>query len=696
MNNQAASDTDFRTYASSRHGRQQTESSFTIWATVLTVLLCVAFPYFCDTPRNRDRLSRYINALQDMVSRVGMGMMKRSFEGGAGFGGGSALSSVFGLKNNIPLKGLGTDSLRRGIGGIAMSAQSDIPAGLGNWDNSCYQNSVIQGLASLRSLPDFLARVAARIPQHDSTNISLLETVEKLKNVGNNGGKIWLPATLKSMNTWQQQDAQEYFSKILDQLDKEAIKATRQEIVRKYNLNTEEIVEMLADGANMDTERSEATIPLQNPLEGMLAQRVACKKCGHSDGISLIPFNCLTVPLGQETLYDIRDCLDEFTKLEEIDGVQCPKCTLLQVRGKLEGMFEKATSHAVKDQIDQRLQAVIEALDDADFSDNAITKRCQIPKKQWALSTKTKQQVVARAPKAFVVHVNRSIFNERTGAQLKNPAAVQFPLTFCLGDWMLGKLGGLETAKGTAELWSMDPMKTMLPEHGDTFENGTDAASSAQYELRAVVTHFGRHENGHYVAYRRHPHAEVKESDETDSQGESWWRLSDDDVTRVQQDTVLRQGGVFMLFYERIDRVPSELVPSSLATEAAISSLADVLKASQIPLPVNDFESDLDLTENVATAEIPFPDNDLDELVDHTITSSHLPALISAAPFPKQLPTPPESVTESDIEEPSEDLLDHACESGKPQPILMRTSSVFHDDRGSEESLLSPRMVSAL
>lgn len=34
----------------------------------------------------------------------------------------------------------------------------DAPPGLGNWDNSCYQNSVLQGLASVNSLRKYLQR----------------------------------------------------------------------------------------------------------------------------------------------------------------------------------------------------------------------------------------------------------------------------------------------------------------------------------------------------------------------------------------------------------------------------------------------------------------------------------------------------------------------------------------------------------
>ena len=324
-------------------------------------------------------------------------------------------------------------------------------------------------------------------------NQALLGMVDRLNNEESNGRQLWLPAELKTMSTWQQQDAQEYFSKILDKVDKEALKVAKQEAETEMK-------------KELSLEKGQEKVPqpdgLKNPLEGMLGQRVACKSCKHSDGISLIPFNCLTVPLATGNVYDIRDCLDEYTKLEEIEGVQCPKCTLLSFKTRLEAI----STDALKEQIQKRLAVIDEALKNEDFSDETVMKKCAIPKKQWVESTKTKQAVVARPPQSLVIHVNRSMFNEMTGAQIKNPAAVQFPMRLGLGPWTLGKFDPQEKSEQvTEERWSMEPTESMLPRFGDQAE----LASDARYELRAVVTHYGRHENGHYIAYRRHASSTV-------------------------------------------------------------------------------------------------------------------------------------------------------------------------------------------
>ena len=658
-----------------------------------------------------------------MLARNSFGLVRRPM---TGFGADSrTVNSVFGLKSSTSaaaatVKGFGTDTLQRGIGGLrsfvsssssSSRSSNDAPAGLGNWDNSCYQNSVIQGLASLRSFPGFLQRVATGTEEQGSMNGALLQMVEQLNDGTNKGKHLWLPAELKTMSTWQQQDAQEYFSKILDKIDKEAIKVAKAEADTPKHLSLADVSSEVPTENQVRDGILDKTEQLRNPLEGLLAQRVTCKSCAHSDGISLIPFNCLTVPLRSATnLQDIRDSLDEYCQLEEIEGVQCPKCTLLSFRQKLEDVVNNAnTNDTLKSHFETRLEAVRRALRDDDFTDEAITKKCQIPKKQWVESTKTKQAVIARAPQGLVLHINRSMFNEYTGAQIKNPAPVQFPGQFGLGPWMLGKVEPTLTDKEMKERWSMDPTESMLPPPPTMDEEESEAASLAsdqKYELRAVVTHQGRHENGHYIAWRRHGAGTTTNNTTTTDEkhpGETWWRLSDEDVHPVEEDFVLNQGGVFMLFYEMMPDIPriqtkteTDIHIATLDT-ASITPPMSVADASAIPLPtISDDELDALLAEDeYVLAQPP---------ASWSPPSSPVPA--PPLPHPRQVPTPPESIAESEQdgsqqEEEEEDDDDAKQQEQEQEPvkaIRMRTSSLLGDDRhkGSSESLrIGARMVSA-
>jgi hypothetical protein len=58
------------------------------------------------------------------------------------------------------------------------------------------------------------------------------------------------------------------------------------------------------------------------------------------------------------------------------------------------------------------------------------------------------------------------------------------------------------------------------------------------YELLAVICHYGSHENGHYICFKK--------------VAEEWYRISDADVRRVDEARVLDEGSeyCFMMFYE--------------------------------------------------------------------------------------------------------------------------------------------------
>ena len=485
------------------------------------------------------------------------------------------------------------------VGSVFKARSRDSLPGLGNWDNSCYQNSVLQGLASLESLPAFLRSNAAG--HSGRTQKALNEMIARLNDPANVGKTFWTPAELKSMSSWQQQDAQEYFSKISDELEKDTAKAakkrpnspglesllhiartvTRSNSPEKASPPQTSTVTSSGDKTHTQQLPEEvASLIIRNPLEGLLAQRVGCQLCGYVEGLSLVPFNCLTVPLGRQWMYDVRSCLDEYTALEPINGVECAKCTLQRAKQQLEQLLSKlhpdtGECKAAPDEATQeiqlslrnRLDMVTQAIDDEDFSDHVL-KKSQIPSNMRVSTTKTRQAVIARNPRSLVVHVNRSNFDELTGVQSKNSATVRFPQHLDLTPWCLGRDPTSDDKDDGRETWNVDPSQSML-----SVEDSIEKLDSGKmYELRAVITHYGRHENGHYICYRRTPYSS-KIGDYKDVEGATpWWRLSDDDVTEVEEDTVLAQGGVFMLFYEQIAPLaPPEEPQSVLPKEAAES-----------------------------------------------------------------------------------------------------------------------------
>ena len=612
------------------------------------------------------------------------------------------------------LFGMGASALSKGVRGVASAlsrGSSDVPPGLGNFDNSCYQNSVIQGLASLPSLRDYLAKNAAEHKSltAETTSGALLDMISQLNDPEKRGQHFWVRGKLKSMSTFTQQDAQEYYSRILDELDKEVKKVSSSK--RRTSVSWIEAAKSLSlpevGNTGKESEKNEVekdkSAPAEppkmapNPLDGLLAQRVGCTTCGYSEGLSLIPFNCITVSLGRNRSgYDIRELLDEYTGLEYIDGVECAKCTLL----KLKSTLTPLAAAKPESPFATRLQAVQEALEDEDLEDKTLTKTFNIPKKNWVKSEKSKQAVVARAPRSLVLHVNRSIFDETTFRQYKNNAGVSYPSVLDLGNWCLGtQPSGSQQPDIDLEEWPKDPRRSMLA-GGDTKET-----SSFKYKLRAAVTHFGTHGNGHYVCYRPHPRPasktvtkdeeigdeeEEKEVDEQekatqdegkeegekkeeeredegeDVKGEDeeegpvlnedqWWRFSDDTVYAVSEQEA-HQGNVFMLFYERID----DLASSTEEANAAVETLAITEDASSPPVAVP-----LATPEDEVAAEVPLPsNNDISGFTppERPAAQSMLPTLISRET------TDDTEVSETEIESENE------AASTLPTPAISKLS----------------------
>lgn len=588
--------------------------------------------------------------------------------------------------------------------------------GLGNWDHSCYQNSVIQGLASLRSFREFLNQDISSEGTSVATRNALKDITTKLNEPVNMGKTFWIPVALKSMSSWQQQDAQEYFSKVLDELEKDTAKEAKKvssnsglRAVCTMVPNRETSSDQKPRGGTetknsiAPTEPSSmgqlpaelASMISRNPLEGLLAQRVGCQRCGFVEGLSLVPFNCLTVPLGRQWMQDVRTCLDDYTALEPINGVECARCTLLNAKQQMERLLrqrqyqdigegqDEATiprgSNRLQDSLMSRLSMVNQALDDGEYGEK-VFKECQISPKGRISTTKSRQAVVARAPRSLVIHINRSIFDELTGEQSKNNATVRFPPKLDLSPWCLGSRSDPDESRDVTESWNVNPCQSMLS--GTDFED-ENFDSEGVYELKAVITHYGRHENGHYICYRRSPYP-VQSDKNAEDQGSDrpWWCLSDEDVTVESEKTVLAQGNVFMLLYEQQDVPRQHPAPtdSSSAEPSAVDSIQEPLQSRDAPP-----SEPLEMGDQAGTSTA------LDRDIPAAVSAPSRPT--TPLPAPVQLPSPLNTPTNPTV-------IVSVETSTPPTPPAVPTTPIAlippHAPSPPPSDFTSPPVVSAL
>jgi ubiquitin carboxyl-terminal hydrolase 1 len=511
------------------------------------------------------------------------------------------------------------------------------PTGLENVDFSCYQNSIIQGISSLESVPDFLQRV-----QTDETESTAFH-LRNMHKVLNSTSSDWsrLPPKLKSMDTLTQQDAQEYYSRVLDSLDKEYIDyINRNE--SQYGLST------LGEGKPLAERLKELKDAAMNPLEGLMAQRVGCLTCGYSSGLTLTPTNVITVQLPpRRDTYRLLHLLYKYMEPELIEGVQCGKCSLLAYKGMVEAAIPKLTGPA-RLAYTERLTQLLRTLTEEDYSDDTLQKKCSIPKSLIVTKTKSKQTLFARLPKALVIHINRSMFDPVTGLDFKNPCDVQYPKFLDLRAFCVDASGSSTSSPLS------DPSVSMLDQSGE-------AKPSSKYKLRAVVEHRGTHNDGHYICYRSCAHP-ADDEDDVRKKIDGWFEMNDEIVSPCTEYEVLSRGQAFMLFYEMIgdDEFDFEAACRTKLPEPTPDEPAGVYDAQ-----LDDLESENDNNDEEEAAEAAwevdsstsrkrrFPFNDNDDEADADVEAEENDGLESSPSRKSRIsrqsksPTPEQNSTTS-------------------------------------------------
>lgn len=280
-----------------------------------------------------------------------------------------------------------------------------------------------------------------------------------------------------------------------------------------------------------DKSNSDKYLPfkLVTPVDGLQCDRIGCVNCGEMGGIrySVSSGLGLNLPLNSadRSRFTLQELIDEWTKKESIDGVECNRCGILLMKTKI---LEKIEELKLKDQVNEKFLVMLN--NRIDEIDSALTNKSisdEVYKKlhsenNLTKSEKVKQSFLARPPPLLSIHINRSVFDPVTYMVKKNSAKIDFPMELDLSDFT-----------ATSDDINMDGRLEFRKqdESGETIKH-----DKLKYKLKSVVSHFGTHNYGHYIAFRK-------------IRG-SWWRISDEIVRLSTESEVLGSQGTFMLFYE--------------------------------------------------------------------------------------------------------------------------------------------------
>lgn len=431
--------------------------------------------------------------------------------------------------------------------------------GLLNLGNTCFLNSLLQGLAScpsfIRWLEKFSNSPTIQSRKDNQLSITLLQLLKALSSAEPGEEDVLDAGCLLDVlrlyrwhiSSFEEQDAHELFHVLTSSLEEERDRQPK--VTHLFDMQS---LESLPDQDEKTmTCRSRAPLhpipspwKFQHPFHGRLTSNMSCKRCEQQNPVRYDSFESLSlsIPLPQwGRPISLDQCLQHFISSETIKEVECENCTKLH-----QGMVVNG----------------------------------QVPESQR--TTFVKQLKLGKLPQCLCIHLQRLTWSSE-GTPIKRQEHVQFTEYLSMDRYKhnaaaqrsqrlkaVPKPLSVERSDDITEKATANGTDAEHHNNNKPFSNGSCSSvflhspgvksqlgltydySSTEYlfQLTAVLVHHGDMHSGHFVTYRRSPSSSRSPSPFVSQ----WLWVSDDSVRKASMHEVL-SSNAYMLFYERVRRL---------------------------------------------------------------------------------------------------------------------------------------------